>query len=66
MELNGLNQLEEKVKKLVDNLKILRDENQKLKAELTQLKEESSVSSKERLEIKKKVETLIGIIDSIE
>ncbi|MCP5048014.1 MAG: hypothetical protein GY940_12630 [bacterium] len=66
MELNGLNQLEEKVKNLVNNLKLAREENERLKTELGQLKEESTVSGQERQQIKKKVETLIQMIDSIE
>lgn len=66
MELDELNQLEEKVKSLVNILKMVKEENQKLKAELDRLKKASSVSSQERQQIKKKVETLIGLIDSIE
>lgn len=66
MELNDLNQLEEKVKTLVLNLKLVKDENKNLQRDLELLKSQSSVNSQERLEIKKKVETLIELIDSIE
>ncbi len=66
MEFNDLNQLEEKVKNLVVNLKLVRDENKSLQKELELLKTQYSSNNQERLEIKKKVETLIELIDSIE
>lgn len=66
MELEELNKLEEKVKNLVDNSKRLKEENADLKMQLQQLKKDSSVKNEERLEIKKKVTTLIALIDSIE
>jgi FtsZ-binding cell division protein ZapB len=66
MELEELNKLEEKVKNLVDNSKRLKEENENLKMQLQQLKKDSSVKNEERLEIKKKVTTLIALIDSIE
>ncbi|UCH92914.1 MAG: hypothetical protein JSV88_21835 [Candidatus Aminicenantes bacterium] len=66
MELEELNRLEEKVKYLVDTLKRLKKENENLKLQLEQSKKESSLKNEERLEIKKKVTTLIELIDSIE
>jgi septation ring formation regulator EzrA len=66
MELDELNKLEDKVKNLVENLKRLNSENQSLKLELEQMKKESSVNNEERIEIKKKVNTLIELIDSLE
>ena len=66
MELVELNNLEEKIKNLVDNLKRLKEENEKLKMQVEQFKKESSLKSEERAEIKKKVTTLIELIDSIE
>ncbi|MFC2145953.1 cell division protein ZapB [Acidobacteriota bacterium] len=66
MELEELNKLEEKVKNLVDNSKRLKEENENLKMQLQQIKKDSSVKNEERLEIKKKVTTLIALIDSIE
>jgi septation ring formation regulator EzrA len=66
MELDELNKLEEKVKTLVDNLKRLKEENQHLKLELQHVKKESSIKNDERIEIKKRVTTLIKLIDSLE
>lgn len=66
MELEELNRLEQKVKYLVDTLKRLKKENENLKLQLEQSKKESSLKNEERLEIKKKVTTLIELIDSIE
>jgi FtsZ-binding cell division protein ZapB len=66
MELEELNKLEEKVINLVDNSKRLKEENENLKMQMQQLKKDSSVKNEERLEIKKKVTTLIALIDSIE
>ena len=66
MELEELNKLEEKVKTLVDRSKQLKVENENLKMQLEQLKKDSSVKNEERQEIKKKVTTLIALIDSLE
>lgn len=66
MELDELNQLEEKVKNLVDDLKRLKGENEHLKRELQQMKKESTGKNQERIEIKKRVTTLIELIDSLE
>ncbi len=66
MELGEFNRLEEKIRDLVNTLKLLKNENNNLKQQLEQLKKESSVKNDERLEIKKKVTTLIELIDSIE
>ncbi len=65
MELDELSKLEEKVRSLVDNLKRLKDENEKLKLELDRLAKESSFNNDERNKIRKKVTTLIELIDSI-
>jgi septation ring formation regulator EzrA len=66
MELDELNKLEEKVKNLVDNLKRFKDDNEKLKLELEQLHKETSINSEERTRIRKKVTTLIELIDSFD
>jgi hypothetical protein len=66
MELDELVKLEEKVKNLVGSLKRFKDENEKLKLELDQLQKESSTSNDERIQIRKKVTTLIELIDSLE
>jgi len=66
MDLNDLDKLELKVKSLVDNLILVKEENRRLQTELEQSRNQSSVNTQERQEIKKKVETLIELIDSIE
>jgi septation ring formation regulator EzrA len=66
MELDELSKLEEKVKNLVDNLKRLKDENENLKLEMDRLAKESSFNNDERNKIRKKVTTLIELIDSIQ
>jgi septation ring formation regulator EzrA len=66
MQLDDLNQLEEKVRSLVNHLKIVKDENIRLQSEIDSLKKVSTVNDEERQQVKKKVETLIELIDSIE
>ena len=66
MELEELNKLEDKVKTLVDRSKQLKEENENLKMQLQQLKKDSTIKNEERQEIKKKVTTLIALIDSLE
>lgn len=66
MESDELNQLEEKIRNLVDTLKFLKNENENLKLELEQARKESSVKNDERLEMKKKITALIRLIDSLE
>ena len=66
MELEELNKLEEKVKNLVDRSKHLKEENENLKMQIQQFKKDSTVKNEERSEIKKKVTTLIALIDSLE
>jgi len=66
MELEELNKLEDKVKNLVDRSKQLKEENENLKVQMQQLKKDSTIKNQERLEIKKKVTTLIALIDSLE
>ena len=66
MNIDELNKLEEKVKEMVNGLKLLKDENKKLKAELEELKKVASLSTEERTRIKEKVATLIEMIDSLD
>lgn len=66
MEIDEFIKLEEKVTKIVDRLKHLKEENRKLKLEIEKLRKVSSVNDAERTEIKKKVSALIELIDSIE
>jgi FtsZ-binding cell division protein ZapB len=66
MDIEEFNRLEEKVKKLVDVLTHLKDENKKLKLEMSEYKKGASELDKERNEVKLKVKSLIELIESIE
>lgn len=66
MNIEELNKLEEKINHMVKQLKALKDENKKAKAELEKLKKETSVNTEERDQVKQKVVSLIQLIDSIE
>ena len=63
--MDSLNKLEEKIKGLVKSLEFLKDENMKLKSTLQTLENEKSFNSSEKEAIKKKVSSLIDLIDSI-
>jgi FtsZ-binding cell division protein ZapB len=66
MSLKDFDKLEDKINRLVNGLKSLRDENQKLKKELQAIKQDSSQRDGEKNEIKKKIAALIELVDSIE
>ena len=66
MSLKDFDKLEEKISRLVNGLKTLRDENQKMKKELQMIKQDSSQRDGEKNEIKKKIAALIQLVDSIE
>jgi len=66
MEIDEFLKLEEKVKKIVGSVKLLKEDNSKLKLEIEKLRKVSSGNDAERAEIKKKVTALIELIDSIE
>jgi regulator of replication initiation timing len=66
MEIDEFLKLEEKVNKMVGSVKLLKEENSKLKLEIEKLRKVSSGNDVERAEIKKKVTALIELIDSIE
>jgi len=66
MNLKDFDKLEEKISRLVNSLKTLRDENQKMKKELQSIKQDSSQRDGEKNEIKKKIAALIELVDSIE
>ncbi len=57
--------LEEKINRLISGMKALRDENQKLKKELHDVKQDSSQREGEKSEIRKKIASLIDLVDSI-
>ncbi len=66
MEIEGFGKLEEKINNLVKAIKLLKDENKRLKLTIEKTKEESSHINSERSEIKKKISSLIDLIDSVE
>ncbi len=66
MDINEFGKLENKIKNIVSNYMQLKEENQKLKQELESIKRNKAENDKERNEIKKKIKSLIDIIDSIE
>ena len=66
MSLKDFDKLEEKISRLVNGLKTLKDENQKMKKELQTIKQDSSQRDGEKNEIKKKIAALIELVDSIE
>ncbi len=66
MDIEEFNKLEEKVRNLVGVLKHLKDENKKLKIEMSDYKKGASELDKERNEVKLKVKSLIELIESIE
>lgn len=66
MDLEEFNKLEEKVNNLVNVLKHLKDENKKLRIEISEYKKGASQLDKERDAVKQKVKSLIQLIDSIE
>jgi len=46
-------------------MKALRDENQKLKKDLQEIKHDSSQRDSEKSEIRKKIASLIDLVDSL-
>jgi len=66
MNIEDLDKLEAKVKSLVNNLEILKNENTALKEKMKELRDETSMNNSEKDQIKKKVESLIKLIESIE
>lgn len=66
MEINEFKQLEEKINHMVANLKKLQEENLKLKTQLKDYQKVSHSYDRERDSIKKKITSLIEIIDTIE
>lgn len=65
MSFKEFDKLEEKINRLIAGLKALRDENQKLKKELQGCKHDSSQRDGEKSEIRKKIASLIDLVDSI-
>lgn len=66
MSLKEFDTLEEKIARMVTALKQAREENAVLKKELADIKSNSELKDQERSEIKKKVTSLLELVDSIE
>lgn len=73
MEIDSFKQLEEKVNRMVNGAKRIKEENNKLKDDNSKLKTkvvqlEKSISDQEieREEVKKRINNLIKLIDSLE
>jgi FtsZ-binding cell division protein ZapB len=66
MNIEELDKLEGKVNDMVNKLKLLKDENKKLAAEIEDLQKETTLNSDERNQVKRKVAALIELIDSLE
>ena len=65
MSFKEFDKLEEKITRLITGMKALRDENQKLKKELQEIKHDSSQRDSEKSEIRKKIASLIDLVDSL-
>jgi regulator of replication initiation timing len=65
MSIKEFDKLEEKITRLITGMKTLKDENQKLKKELQESKHDSSQRDSEKSEIRKKIASLIDLVDSI-
>jgi regulator of replication initiation timing len=57
--------LEEKINRLVTGMKALREENQKLKKEMQEIKHDTSQRDSEKNEVRKKIASLIDLVDSL-
>ena len=65
MSFKEFDKLEEKINRLITGMKALRDENQKLKKELQEFKHDSSQRDSEKNEVRKKIASLIDLVDSL-
>lgn len=65
MSFKEFDKLEEKINRLISGMKALRDENQKLKKELQEIKHDSSQREGEKSEVRKKIASLIELVDSL-
>ncbi len=57
--------LEEKINRLITGMRALREENQKLKKELQEIKHDTSQRDSEKNEVRKKIASLIDLVDSL-
>lgn len=66
MPVSDLENLEQKITRIVSQMKTLMGENLALKARVEQLENDSAAMTTESSEIRSKIETMIRLIDSIE
>ena len=66
MSMKEFDKLEEKIAALIGSVKALREENQKLKAEVDELKSSLSEGDSEKGEIRKKIAALLELASSAE
>jgi len=66
MSMKEFDKLEEKISALIANVKSLREENQKLKAEIDELKVSLTQGDSEKGEIRKKIAALLELASSAE
>ena len=66
MEINEFDKLEEKITGLLKDLTKYKEENKKLKQELSNMKRDFSLKNEERTTIRNKVVKLINLIENIE
>lgn len=65
MSMKEFDKLEEKIVALVKSLKSIKEENAKLRKELSGFQDNLSQKDVERSEIKKKISSLLSLVDSI-
>lgn len=65
MSMKEFDKLEEKIVALVKSLKSIKEENTKLRKELAGFQDNLSQKDVERSEIKKKISSLLSLVDSI-
>lgn len=66
MPVADLDQLEEKIRRVVNQMKAVQSENLTLKARIEQLEKDTETMNSESSEIRSKIETMMRLIDSIE
>lgn len=66
MSISDLDQLEEKINRIVSQMKALLGENLALKKRIELLEKEAASMDSESSEIRSKIEAMIRVIDSIE
>jgi len=66
MSIKDFDKLEERIGQMVAAMKQMREENQKLKAQLQEYEQDNQQRDSERGEIKKRISSLIDMISTLE